>query len=348
MYNLRIGTVSLPFAAIIAVGIYLIAYIAARVPLGSAKDERRRLTEFLSSAAIAFLIGWKASLVITDGRDIIQNPTMLLFNSGGRWNLALGMLTSVTWISFKWFRGKTAPGITRAILRFFLVGLGLGFPFAFLWPAVFFRPSENLQELQTIRLTTPEGELWTTEAAQDKTLVLNFWASWCPPCKAEMPMLADMSRDTRFSDTLFFAVNAQSSEAHPNAASQWLAENHISIPLLFDADGSAAAAKLNVTGLPTTFILNGRGQLIARRTGAVERSWIRSGIRNAEKQHNNPQMTYKDLVREADGKTRCGGGVQTTSCIGNTTTTNGAGRSGTTENSSSSWFLNRHRPDCPG
>ncbi len=235
---------------------------------------------------MAFLIGWKASLILSDGRDLFQNPVMLLFNSGGVWNIAAGIGTAIAWLALKWYRTRPTRGLTLALLRFLLVIAVLGIPALAAWPILSGRQPEIRQKLQMIELTGPEGNIWTTRAAEGRPIVLNFWASWCPPCKAEMPMLADIAQDPRFSDTVFFAVNAQSTETDPDAAVRWLADNGISIPLLFDTQGAAAAA-LSVTALPTTFILNGRGELMFRRTGAVERSWIISGIRKARKSMRN-------------------------------------------------------------
>ena len=95
-----------------------------------------------------------------------------------------------------------------------------------------------------------------------KPVVLNFWASWCPPCRKEMPALAATAR--RLQGNVAF-VGIDTNDQH-GAALSFASQTGVKYPLAFDPHASAAN-NYGVYGLPTTFFISAQGKLLGRQVG---------------------------------------------------------------------------------
>ncbi len=90
-----------------------------------------------------------------------------------------------------------------------------------------------------------------------KVVMINFWASWCGPCRQEMPLLESIyKRYNRLGFTLL-GVNV---EPDSKAAEEWLKDTPVSFPILFDTD-SAVSKLYEVAGMPSTVIIDRTGKL---------------------------------------------------------------------------------------
>lgn len=97
-----------------------------------------------------------------------------------------------------------------------------------------------------------------------RPVVLNFWASWCPPCRKEMPALAATAR--RLAGKVdFVGVDTNDKRA---AALAFASRTGVSYPLAFDPQG-ATAGNYGVYGMPTTFFVSAQGKLLGRQVGGL-------------------------------------------------------------------------------
>ena len=94
-----------------------------------------------------------------------------------------------------------------------------------------------------------------------KPLVLSFWASWCAPCRKELPTLAAYAA-TR-PDVTFLAVNID--KERPPAA-QFIREVKLALPVVYDPE-SSVMAKFDVVSMPTTFMIDKNGTVKFRKVG---------------------------------------------------------------------------------
>lgn len=97
-----------------------------------------------------------------------------------------------------------------------------------------------------------------------KPLVVNVWASWCPPCIAEMPILTSAASELR-GDVQFLGVNIQDQDA---SALAMMTDFEADFPSVVDEPG-AIRGELAVSGPPVTFFVDERGVLVGRHDGAL-------------------------------------------------------------------------------
>jgi thiol-disulfide isomerase/thioredoxin len=111
-----------------------------------------------------------------------------------------------------------------------------------------------------------DGRPFDLASTRGSVTVVNFWASWCGPCRAETPNLESVSKQTAASGVRFVGVNVKDSKA---AAASFLRAKGVTYPSLYDDDGSLAAAWPIAVGLPSTVVLDRQGRIAARFTAAV-------------------------------------------------------------------------------
>lgn len=103
-----------------------------------------------------------------------------------------------------------------------------------------------------------------------KVVVLNFWASWCPPCVKELPLLERTQRRIEGRGATVLGVNYKDL---PEDALNFVRRFHLSYPSLRDRDGEYAQRYATV-GFPETFVIDRRGRIAANRRGPVDRRWL--------------------------------------------------------------------------
>ncbi len=104
-------------------------------------------------------------------------------------------------------------------------------------------------------LTDMDGKTWSLAALKGQPVMLNFWASWCEPCRAEMPSLELLATRHERAGLVVLAVNYQ--EAAP-VIKRFLDVLPFSLPILLDRDGTAAAA-WTPRVFPTTVLIDRSG-----------------------------------------------------------------------------------------
>lgn len=107
-------------------------------------------------------------------------------------------------------------------------------------------------------LTALDGTSWTLKQLVGKVVVVNFWATWCPPCRKEMPDLDALYKQFSSKGLVILAI---SDEERP-VVDKYLAEHPVSYPILLDRGGKVAE-RFIVRGIPKTFVYNRTGKLAA-------------------------------------------------------------------------------------
>ncbi|MBU0502579.1 MAG: TlpA disulfide reductase family protein [bacterium] len=115
-------------------------------------------------------------------------------------------------------------------------------------------------------LQDPQGNSHTLSDYKGKFVFLNFWATWCPPCRQEMPSMQELYKNWDSNKYVMLAVNVGESRGEVAA---FAGKYGYTFPILLDKNRSAAR-QYGVSGFPTTFFINTEGKMIKRIVGARE------------------------------------------------------------------------------
>ena len=110
-----------------------------------------------------------------------------------------------------------------------------------------------------------------------KPVVLNFWASWCGPCKSEMPHFEEKYLEYKDEVTFLMVNMTDNSRETVEIASKFITDAGYTFPVLYDT-ASSAAYTYGVYSLPTTYFIDAEGHGIAQATGAIDAATLQRGI----------------------------------------------------------------------
>lgn len=105
---------------------------------------------------------------------------------------------------------------------------------------------------------------------EGSVVIVPVWASWCGPCRDEVPVLEDALARWGADDLAVLGINMRDRD---DSARQFLAEHGASYPSVVDPRGTVAVG-WGVTTLPVTFLVDRDGQVVARHTGVVTNEWL--------------------------------------------------------------------------
>ena len=159
--------------------------------------------------------------------------------------------------------------------RMLLAAAGATLPAVLVWRKLSAAPHPAVDTLPTsstavpeFSFTTAEGEVRTLKNYAGRGVVLNFWATWCIPCVAEMPALAQLA--TLVDPAQVAILPLSSDRGGAEAVRKFYAEKGIAgLPVLLDPRGDAMRA-FGSRGIPTTILIDATGRERARLEGAAE------------------------------------------------------------------------------
>jgi thiol-disulfide isomerase/thioredoxin len=130
-------------------------------------------------------------------------------------------------------------------------------------------------------LPTADGQQVSLRQLRGKVVFLNFWATWCIPCREEMPALERLHQTYPAQDLAVISIDLKETADQVRAFFQ---KHGLSFPALLDQDGSVFRDYL-VAGMPTTYLIGRDGTLLARGIGG--RDWTRT----------EAQQLIKELIK---------------------------------------------------
>ena len=135
---------------------------------------------------------------------------------------------------------------------------------------------QQLQMAPDFTVYDEDGNAVTLHQYFGKPIVLNFWASWCGPCKNEMPDFEEMYK-ARGDEIQFLMVNCTGGRETLESAKSFLADSGYTFPVFFDTDLDASMA-YGTSSIPMTFFLDEEGYLAAYAQGSITADLLRQGI----------------------------------------------------------------------
>jgi peroxiredoxin len=110
-----------------------------------------------------------------------------------------------------------------------------------------------------------DGSDFTLSQQQGKVIFLNFWATWCPPCRQEMPSMEALYQRFRTSGLEIIAVNLGESREQ---VTSFMRQNNLSFPVVLDTRQSTGSM-YNARSIPTTYIIDRRNLIIGMVVGSI-------------------------------------------------------------------------------
>jgi peroxiredoxin len=108
-------------------------------------------------------------------------------------------------------------------------------------------------------LTDLTGKLWTLKQLSGKVVVLNFWATWCPPCRKELPDLESLYQQFKDEGLMILAI----SDEDMAKVKPFVAQQKVTYPILLDP-GRKVNELFQISGIPKTFVYDRNGKLAAQ------------------------------------------------------------------------------------
>lgn len=126
--------------------------------------------------------------------------------------------------------------------------------------------------------TTLDGDTWSLASYRGSVVVINIWASWCAPCRAEAPALKAVSEDLADNGVVFVGLNTRDSDTTARAFEKNFG---ITYPSVIDTDGQLQlrfAADVNPSAIPSTIVIDQEGRVAGRILGRASESTLRAVI----------------------------------------------------------------------
>lgn len=127
------------------------------------------------------------------------------------------------------------------------------------------KPKEQVEAPNVVG-TDPDGNTIRLQGFRGKVVFLNFWATWCVPCRLEMPAMERLYQEFKGRGLVVLAVNLQEG---PSAVKAFVRELKLTFPVVLDPKGAAAIAYA-VRGLPATYLIDRNQVIVGRAIGARE------------------------------------------------------------------------------
>lgn len=123
-------------------------------------------------------------------------------------------------------------------------------------------------------LPTVTGDRLALADYRGQYVLVNFWATWCPPCRAELPDLVAYYEDHAAEGFMLIGVNEQEA---PALVTNYLTQSRLDFPVVLDSDGGVMQ-QYGVTGMPSSFLVDPEGQIVRMWTGMITRATLESAV----------------------------------------------------------------------
>jgi thiol-disulfide isomerase/thioredoxin len=271
MLSVSIGPLALPVAPLLLLAALVLALALLRVivPRGGAPDAADAASNALWTAAGIGLIGARLGHLLANAEAYAALPWAALDLRDGGWDLPAGLAAGIAWLAW---RARRLPALRWPLAIAAATGL-------LLWGSVSL-VLRHLDEARTPALAGLRFESWLdgrtvtlAEAAQGRPAVINLWASWCAPCRAEMPTLANAQQ--READIAFLFVNQGERTGIVQA---YLQREGLALRGVLLDPARTLGPAAGSTGLPTTLFVDARGRVVHAHLGIINAAALRARV----------------------------------------------------------------------
>lgn len=244
----------------------LLAWLGARVLARNGSAAERKMTgSLVIDALLIGLVAARVVFILIWWEDYTAKPSSMLAIGDGGFNGPAGILAALGWIAWKTRSQQWLKKLGYAALAFLVWGAVNSIP-------LLMQHTGSLPSLQLSTLDYSESVELTQFKGQP--IVLNLWATWCPPCRREMPVLEQAQAE--YPDIAFILINQ--GESAPQVSGFLEAEGLQLEHVLLDPF-SSAMREVGSQGLPTTLFFDADGHLVDSHLGELTMPGLRSTLK---------------------------------------------------------------------
>ena len=269
MLSLSLGPIALPLAPVLLlIAIWGSSWLASRLARqGADKVPGEQAGRTVTHAALLGLVAARLAYLVWHADAYLASPWAAFDLRDGGWSAPAGLVAGVAWLAW---RGSVTPWLRRPLAVSGTAGV------AFWWLATLASGLAGTHSLPPVQLVRIEDArvLSLTEAARGRPVVVNLWASWCGPCRAEMPTLA--AAQQREPTVAFLFVNQGES---PATVQSFLQKQSFTLRDVMLDSGSSLGQAIASRGLPITLFFDAKGRQVDAHFGILNPAALESRLR---------------------------------------------------------------------
>jgi len=127
------------------------------------------------------------------------------------------------------------------------------------------RTSDSEGNAPNFKLKSLDGKAVELKSLKGKIVVIDFWATWCPPCRITLPLMNNIYKKTRGKDVEVFGISTD--RVSSQKVREFAKKMNLSMPILHDRNGTVSR-KYGIRGIPAMFIIDQQGNIHDRHVGA--------------------------------------------------------------------------------
>ena len=257
--TLIIGPLAIPYALLLVLAVLAASLFAGTL---SARKARISIESELWNTLVFGVVIARLAFVWEFSATYMLSPLSMLDIRDGGWNATAGLIAA--WL-FALSRYGRRPALRKPMLAAMLTG-------SLVWLggsiALALQPNTR-QELPALELRSQQGQTVSLAAFKGKPVVVNLWATWCPPCVREMPVLQQAQANRP--DVNFVFVNQGES---PASVTTWLQARNLNLGNVLIDEARTAGAAFKQRALPMTLFFNAEGRLVSTRIGELSHATL--------------------------------------------------------------------------
>ncbi|WP_249866327.1 redoxin domain-containing protein [Paenibacillus konkukensis] len=134
------------------------------------------------------------------------------------------------------------------------------------------------QRAPDFELFTLEGQAVKLSDFRGKKVLLNFWATWCPPCRIEMPVMQKFYSEYKDRDVVILSVDARHTEVSQAPVEAFKSHWGLTFPLVLDVEGQVGKT-YQISAYPATYVLDEQGIIRKKHQGAMDEDMLKKAVR---------------------------------------------------------------------